>query len=117
MQRFERFMVLSRLGARRPPKTLLEILRCAYGYAGSLRLVQEAPKEETGFPREAGEETRHSRYDAAAAEGWQSGRMRRSRKPLSVVRRIESSNLSPSACRAGIPRGWRDSGVRRMLPV
>src|SRR4051812_46658733 len=32
-----------------------------------------------------------------AAEGWQSGRMRRSRKPLSVVRRIESSNLSPSA--------------------
>lgn len=33
----------------------------------------------------------------APAEGWQSGRMRRSRKPLSVVRRIESSNLSPSA--------------------
>src|SRR5215475_16106638 len=31
------------------------------------------------------------------AEGWQSGRMRRSRKPLSVVRRIEGSNPSPSA--------------------
>jgi hypothetical protein len=30
-------------------------------------------------------------------EGWQSGRMRRSRKPLSVVRRIEGSNPSPSA--------------------
>src|SRR5215831_17661398 len=30
------------------------------------------------------------------AEGWQSGRMRRSRKPLSVVRRIEGSNPSPS---------------------
>ena len=29
-------------------------------------------------------------------EGWQSGRMRRSRKPLSVVRRIEGSNPSPS---------------------
>src|SRR5262245_30287947 len=36
------------------------------------------------------------------AEGWQSGRMRRSRKPLSVVRRIESSNLSPSA--PSVPR-------------
>jgi hypothetical protein len=35
------------------------------------------------------------------AEGWQSGRMRRSRKPLSVVRRIEGSNPSPSAHRAG----------------
>src|SRR3954471_12388184 len=34
------------------------------------------------------------------AEGWQSGRMRRSRKPLSVVRRIEGSNPSPSAFRA-----------------
>src|SRR5437764_7180483 len=34
------------------------------------------------------------------AEGWQSGRMRRSRKPLSVVRRIEGSNPSPSAPRA-----------------
>jgi hypothetical protein len=31
------------------------------------------------------------------SEGWQSGRMRRSRKPLSVVRRIEGSNPSPSA--------------------
>src|SRR5207253_2508054 len=31
------------------------------------------------------------------AEGWQSGRMRRARKPLSVVRRIEGSNPSPSA--------------------
>src|SRR5437868_14190917 len=33
----------------------------------------------------------------ARSEGWQSGRMRRSRKPLSVVRRIEGSNPSPSA--------------------
>ena len=33
-------------------------------------------------------------------EGWQSGRMRRSRKPLSVVRRIEGSNPSPSAYRS-----------------
>src|SRR5437868_15544327 len=38
-----------------------------------------------------------ARYHAPAAEGWQSGRMRRSRKPLSVVRRIEGSNPSPSA--------------------
>ena len=37
---------------------------------------------------------------ARLAEGWQSGRMRRSRKPLSVVRRIEGSNPSPSASRA-----------------
>src|SRR6266536_1492126 len=36
------------------------------------------------------------RYHTSAAEGWQSGRMRRSRKPLSVVRRIEGSNPSPS---------------------
>src|SRR4051812_644039 len=37
------------------------------------------------------------RIPPSPLEGWQSGRMRRSRKPLSVVRRIESSNLSPSA--------------------
>ena len=41
------------------------------------------------------------------AEGWQSGRMRRSRKPLSVVRRIEGSNPSPSASDACRLRGWR----------
>jgi len=35
------------------------------------------------------------------SEGWQSGRMRRSRKPLSVVRRIEGSNPSPSAQPSG----------------
>ena len=42
---------------------------------------------------------RHGGRDTMArlAEGWQSGRMRRSRKPLSVVRRIEGSNPSPSA--------------------
>src|SRR6185312_1206937 len=39
------------------------------------------------------------------AEGWQSGRMRRSRKPLSVVRRIEGSNPSPSAWSIGVPLG------------
>src|SRR6185437_2392385 len=36
---------------------------------------------------------------ARVTEGWQSGRMRRSRKPLSVVRRIEGSNPSPSVVR------------------
>jgi hypothetical protein len=41
------------------------------------------------------------------AEGWQSGRMRRSRKPLSVVRRIEGSNPSPSA-----PHAESDGGNR-----
>jgi hypothetical protein len=45
------------------------------------------------------------------SEGWQSGRMRRSRKPLSVVRRIEGSNPSPSAEVGGIPLGERDSGL------
>src|SRR5215831_18185080 len=43
------------------------------------------------------------------AEGWQSGRMRRSRKPLSVVRRIEGSNPSPSASSAG-------AGQCRLVP-
>ena len=38
--------------------------------------------------------------------------MRRSRKPLSVVRRIESSNLSPSACRAGSRVVARDPALR-----
>src|SRR2546421_77192 len=37
------------------------------------------------------------RIPPSPLEGWQSGRMRRSRKPLSVVRRIEGSNPSPSA--------------------
>src|SRR5215471_1916390 len=48
------------------------------------------------------------------AEGWQSGRMRRSRKPLSVVRRIEGSNPSPSASRAEIDAGNR--GIRADTP-
>src|SRR5438094_2594220 len=39
------------------------------------------------------------RIPPSPLEGWQSGRMRRSRKPLSVVRRIEGSNPSPSAQR------------------
>src|ERR1043165_7453638 len=46
------------------------------------------------------------------AEGWQSGRMRRSRKPLSVVRRIEGSNPSPSASRAGSDACKRVRGAR-----
>src|SRR5258707_983394 len=46
------------------------------------------------------------------AEGWQSGRMRRSRKPLSVVRRIVGSNPSPSALPAETDRGNRVLGVR-----
>src|SRR3982751_6847288 len=58
------------------------------------------------------------------AEGWQSGRMRRSRKPLSVVRRIEGSNPSPSAPRAetdadNLVPGYADDErtVRRRSPV
>jgi hypothetical protein len=47
------------------------------------------------------------------AEGWQSGRMRRSRKPLSVVRRIEGSNPSPSALHAESDAGDRVRGPRR----
>ena len=44
-------------------------------------------------------------------EGWQSGRMRRSRKPLSVVRRIEGSNPSPSGSTRLNPASLkRDSG-------
>ena len=39
----------------------------------------------------------HADHRPTISEGWQSGRMRRSRKPLSVVRRIEGSNPSPSA--------------------
>ena len=42
-----------------------------------------------------------SGYAVRPPEGWQSGRMRRSRKPLSVVRRIEGSNPSPSASLTG----------------
>src|SRR5437588_7267282 len=45
------------------------------------------------------ERRRHSRSIPVrwrCAEGWQSGRMRRSRKPLDVVRRLEGSNPSPS---------------------
>src|SRR6516225_5923356 len=45
------------------------------------------------------------------AEGWQSGRMRRSRKPLSVVRRIEGSNPSPSAQLPRMQLLERDSPV------
>src|SRR5574338_1150732 len=47
------------------------------------------------------------------AEGWQSGRMRRSRKPLSVVRRIEGSNPSPSAFTLGSRVVERESGAKR----
>jgi hypothetical protein len=50
------------------------------------------------------------------AEGWQSGRMRRSRKPLSVVRRIEGSNPSPSAPRPESDAGDRVAGVRGDAP-
>src|SRR3954468_5631672 len=50
------------------------------------------------------------------AEGWQSGRMRRSRKPLSVVRRIEGSNPSPSAPRAETDAGNRVWGARAGVP-
>ena len=38
-----------------------------------------------------------ARYAVAPAEGWQSGRMRRSRKPLPAVPSVEGSNPSPSA--------------------
>jgi hypothetical protein len=50
----------------------------------------------------------------SASEGWQSGRMRRSRKPLSVVRRIEGSNPSPSVHRARSWLNWiEESPARR----
>src|SRR5207302_714530 len=51
-----------------------------------------------------------------SAEGWQSGRMRRSRKPLSVVRRIEGSNPSPSALPAEVDAGKRE-GIRLAAPA
>ena len=38
----------------------------------------------------------------ASSEGWQSGRMRRSRKPFRAVRSDEGSNPSPSACSQGV---------------
>src|SRR5712691_5755887 len=45
-----------------------------------------------------------SRYDAPSAEGWQSGRMRRSRKPFRAFGSDEGSNPSPSA--SAQPLGW-----------
>ena len=52
------------------------------------------------------------------SEGWQSGRMRRSRKPLSVVRRIEGSNPSPSAQLAESRVHMRGLGpIRASSPV
>src|SRR4051812_19920854 len=50
------------------------------------------------------------------SEGWQSGRMRRSRKPLSVVRRIEGSNPSPSAPRAETDAADRVRGSSCLRP-
>ena len=47
---------------------------------------------------------------AAPPEGWQSGRMRRSRKPLGAVPSLGSSNLPPSALFAVIPHSQRDYG-------
>jgi hypothetical protein len=44
--------------------------------------------------------TRAGRYADWRPEGWQSGRMRRSRKPFRGATSDESSNLSPSALRA-----------------
>ena len=58
-------------------------------------------------------------YPVARSEGWQSGRMRRSRKPLSVVRRIEGSNPSPSVSETRDPPHRRvssSSGLRRGSP-
>ena len=49
-------------------------------------------------------------------EGWQSGRMRRSRKPLSVVRRIEGSNPSPSAFVEPNPATEAGFRPRRSVP-
>ena len=64
---------------------------------GSSRaLVAPRSRAETRRPDRAHQRlTAARRYPVARSEGWQSGRMRRSRKPLSVVRRIEGSNPSP----------------------
>ena len=43
-------------------------------------------------------------------EGWQSGRMRRSRKPFRAVPSDEGSNPSPSASPSRIPLLMRDYG-------
>src|SRR5712692_1289136 len=47
--------------------------------------------------RRAARRALRCRYDAPAAEGWQSGRMRRSRKPFRALGSDEGSNPSPSA--------------------
>ena len=46
-------------------------------------------------------------------EGWQSGRMRRSRKPLGAASSLESSNLSPSAPLSRNPACLRVCGGTR----
>ena len=53
------------------------------------------------FPQGAPEGRGAGRYAVRRSERWQSGRMRRSRKPLRVVRLVEGSNPSLSAPRPG----------------
>jgi hypothetical protein len=50
---------------------------------------------------------------ASSTERWQSGRMRRSRKPLRVVRLVEGSNPSLSARGPGMPQTMRVAGRAR----
>jgi hypothetical protein len=70
---------------------------------------------ETAVTRARGYSVRAAAAPIFRAEGWQSGRMRRSRKPLSVVRRIEGSNPSPSAQPSGSRRGSRFGAGARGL--
>ena len=63
--------------------------------AGQLPLLLQRARPRAGRNEDRGE-GQVSLPCAVRSEGWQSGRMRRSRKPLSVVRRIEGSNPSPS---------------------
>src|SRR5919202_501980 len=57
----------------------------------------------------------------SASEGWQSGRMRRSRKPLPAVPSVEGSNPSPSASHHGEvserskERDWKSRKRRKAL--
>ena len=56
------------------------------------------------------------RYPMPSPEGWQSGRMRRSRKPFRAVTSDEGSNPSPSALQAKNPGTPRVLASRRRRP-
>src|SRR5262245_47023588 len=56
------------------------------------------------------QETENTSASLVAPEGWQSGRMRRSRKPFRAVSSDEGSNPSPSAPLAGLRFAPRETG-------